>query len=204
MKFICSLLLTFFTFTVSAADTVIPPQTSTNKPVVTETLAEKQPRVLLHTSVGDITLELDSKAAPKTTANFLTYVNEGFYDNTLFHRVIPGFMIQGGGLQPGMHEKPTHAPIPNESTNGLANKTGTIAMARTMAPDSATAQFFINLVDNNSLDGTSAKAGYAVFGKVTSGMDVVNKIASVSTGQKGMHRDVPVQDVLIISAKKLP
>ena len=166
--------------------------------------AEKPVQVLLHTTAGDITLELDSKAAPKTVANFLQYVDEGFYSNTLFHRVIPDFMIQGGGMQPGMVEKPTHAPVANESTNGLKNRRGTIAMARTQHPYSATAQFFINLVDNAYLDTAGLKAGYTVFGKVVHGMDVVDKIAKVPTGQQGMHGDVPVQDVLITSAKRLP
>jgi cyclophilin family peptidyl-prolyl cis-trans isomerase len=162
------------------------------------------PRVLLHTSAGDITLTLDTKAAPKTVANFLQYVNEGFYNNTLFHRVIPDFMIQGGGFQPGMIEKATREPILNESNNGLKNNTGTIAMARTADPDSATAQFFINLVDNDYLNGSESKPGYAVFGKVTSGMDIVNRIAHVKTGTRNMYQDVPVQDVIIISAKQLP
>jgi len=199
MKFICTILLSIFAVTAFAAET--QPQVAPNKPVAA---ADKQPQVLLHTSAGDITLTLNIKEAPKTTANFLQYVNEGFYDNTLFHRVIPGFMIQGGGMLTGMQEKPTRTPVVNESNNGLENKTGTISMARTQNPDSATAQFFINLVDNAGLNGAPAKPGYAVFGKVTGGMDVVNKIAAVSTGQRGMHRDVPVQDVLIISAKQLP
>lgn len=164
----------------------------------------KPSQVLLHTSAGDITLELDSKAAPKTVANFLQYVNEGFYNNTLFHRVIPDFMIQGGGFQAGMVEKPTRAPVANESSNGKQNKRGAIAMARTQHPDSATAQFFINVVDNAYLDAANGKPGYTVFGTVIKGIDVVDKIAKVSTGQRGMNGDVPVQDVLIISATQLP
>ena len=167
--------------------------------------AEVKPvHVLLHTSTGDITLELDAKSAPKTVSNFLQYVNEGFYNNTLFHRVIPDFMIQGGGFQAGMVEKATRSPVVNESVNGKQNKRATIAMARTQHPDSATAQFFINVVDNAYLDGTKGKPGYTVFGTVIKGIDVVDKIAKVSTEQRGMSGDVPVQDVLIISATQLP
>jgi len=166
--------------------------------------AEKSPMVLLKTSAGDITLALDAKLAPKTVANFLQYVNEGFYSNTLFHRVIPNFMIQGGGFQPGMIEKTTRAPVINESSNGKQNKRGSVAMARTQNPDSATAQFFINLIDNAFLDGSSNKPGYTVFGHVVSGMDVVDKIAKAPTGRKGPHGDVPTQDVVIISAAVLP
>ncbi len=161
-------------------------------------------RVLLHTSAGDITLQLNEKAAPKTVANFLQYVDEGFYNNTLFHRVIPDFMIQGGGFEKDMTEKPTRAPIANESMNGLNNLKGTIAMARRQDPDSATAQFFINLIDNAFLDANPSKQGYAVFGKVIQGMDVVEKIASTRTGERGMFQDVPLQDVIILSAKRLP
>lgn len=160
--------------------------------------------VLLHTSAGDITLQLNEKSAPKTVANFLQYVDEGFYNNTLFHRVISDFMVQGGGFEKGMTEKPTRAPITNESMNGLNNTKGTIAMARRQNPDSATAQFFINLVDNAFLDANPGKPGYAVFGKVIQGMDVVEKIASTRTGDRGMFQDVPLQDVIILSAKRLP
>lgn len=167
----------------------------------------KQPndvRVLLHTNVGDITLALNEKAAPKTVANFLQYVNEGFYNNTLFHRVIPDFMIQGGGFEKGMVEKTTRAPISNESINGLPNSKGTIAMARTSDPDSATAQFFINLVDNPNLNASQSNPGYAVFGKVVQGMDIVEKIAATPTGEHGMFQDVPAQDIVILNAKRLP
>lgn len=164
----------------------------------------KQPQVLLHTSAGDITLELDTQAAPKTVANFLQYVNEGFYNNTLFHRVIPDFMIQGGGLQVGMIEKPTRSAVINESIHGKQNKRATIAMARTQHPDSATAQFFINLVDNTYLDANGTKPGYTVFGKVIKGMHVVDKIAQSPTTQRGMNGDVPTKDILIISATQLP
>jgi len=160
-------------------------------------------QVLLKTSMGDITLELNEKAAPVTSANFLQYVDEGFYSNTLFHRVMPGFMIQGGGFMAGMQEKPTRAPIANESANGLQNKRGSVAMARRQAPDSATAQFFINLIDNAYLNGSAKKPGYTVFAQVVSGMDVVDKIAQAETGYVGQHGDVPVQDISIISATRV-
>ncbi len=155
--------------------------------------------VIMETSKGPITLELDGNKAPITTANFVSYVKDGFYNGTIFHRVISGFMIQGGGFEADMSQKSTKAPIKNESTNGLGNKRGTIAMARTNNPDSATAQFFINLVDNGFLDGTSYKPGYAVFGKVTSGMGVVDQIAAVNTGRRGPYGDVPVEPVMIKS-----
>ena len=158
--------------------------------------------VVLNTNYGPITLELDSEHAPKSVENFLTYAREGHYDNTIFHRVINGFMIQGGGFAPGMNQKDTHAPIKNEANNGLKNATGTIAMARTNDPHSATAQFFINVADNDFLNFKSETPqgwGYAVFGKVTDGMDVVNKIKGVKTGSKGFHQDVPQEDVIIQS-----
>ena len=161
------------------------------------------PQVELHIAgMGVITLELDADKAPKSTANFLAYVNKGHYDNTVFHRVIPGFMIQGGGFEPGMKQKPTNAPIKNEANNGLKNTTGTIAMARTNDPQSATAQFFINVADNDFLNFKSETPqgwGYAVFGKVTDGMDTVNKIKAVKTGTSGFHQDVPKEDVVIQS-----
>jgi peptidyl-prolyl cis-trans isomerase A (cyclophilin A) len=194
MRLTCAFLLSLFAVTVFAAD-------QTNMQNIAAT---KPPVVLLKTSAGDITLELDPKLAPKSVANFLQYVKEGFYNNTLFHRVIPDFMVQGGGFQPDMTEKTTHAPVANESANGKQNKRGSIAMARTQNPDSATAQFFINLVDNAYLDGSSNKAGYTVFGQVTKGMDVVDKIAKASTGSRGAHSDVPTQNVIIISATQLP
>ena len=150
--------------------------------------------VTLHTSMGDITLELDAEKAPKTVANFLQYARDGFYDGTIFHRVINNFMIQGGGMTADMTQKTTRAPVENEANNGLKNKTGTIAMARTNDPHSATAQFFINVADNDFLDHRAPTAqgwGYAVFGKVTAGMDVVEKIKAVATGSKGFHQDVP-------------
>jgi len=160
--------------------------------------------VKLHTNHGTITLELDSEKAPETVKNFLAYVTAGHYDNTLFHRVIKGFMIQGGGFEPGMVQKPTREQIKNEADNGLKNVTGTIAMARTQAPHSATAQFFINVADNDFLDFRSADTqgwGYCVFGRVTEGMDVVNAIRSVKTGSSGFHQDVPVEDVVIERAE---
>ena len=162
------------------------------------------PRVELHIAgYGTITLELDADKAPKTVANFLSYVQKGHYDNTIFHRVIPGFMIQGGGFEPGMQQKGTDAPIENEANNGLKNDTYTIAMARTSDPHSATAQFFINVADNGFLNFTAPTAqgwGYAVFGKVVGGTEVVDKIKAVPTGRKGFHDDVPKTDVVIEKA----
>ncbi|HJX18111.1 MAG TPA: peptidylprolyl isomerase [Acidiferrobacterales bacterium] len=152
------------------------------------------------TSLGVIEIELDAGKAPKTVANFLGYVDKGFYNGTIFHRVIPGFMIQGGGMTAGMKEKPAGAKIQNEADNGLKNLAGTLAMARTNDPHSASAQFFINTVDNAFLDhrGKNPQGwGYAVFGKVTKGMDVVKKIEAVQTGNAGMHQNVPVKDVVI-------
>lgn len=156
--------------------------------------------VVLHTSHGAITLELDPTEAPATVENFLAYARDGFYDGTLFHRVIPGFMIQGGGFTPDMEQKPTRGPIRNEADNDLFNEEGTIAMARTGDPHSATAQFFINLKDNDFLDHvaeTQQGWGYCAFGKVTGGMETVRAIAGVRTGSNGPHQDVPVETVLI-------
>ncbi len=162
------------------------------------------PKVQLHIKdYGDITLELDEDKAPKSVENFLTYVKKGHYDNTVFHRVIPGFMVQGGGFEPGMKQKPTAPEVENEATNGLKNNNYTVAMARTSAPHSATAQFFINIADNAFLNHTAPSAqgwGYAVFGKVIEGKDVVDKIKVVKTGRKGMHDDVPADDVVIEKA----
>ncbi|MFT3857127.1 MAG: peptidylprolyl isomerase [Aquabacterium sp.] len=154
------------------------------------------------TTMGDIVVQLDPVKAPKTVDNFVQYVKAGHYNGTIFHRVIDGFMVQGGGMTPDMKEKPTRAPIPLESRNGLSNLRGTLAMARTNVPDSATAQFFINVVDNNFLDAARSPDGngYAVFGKVVQGMDVVDKIRKVPTGNKGMHSDVPREPVLIKQA----
>ena len=156
--------------------------------------------VTLKTNLGDITLELDMKNTPKTAENFLTYVKEGFYDGTIFHRVINGFMIQGGGLDAEMQQKKTRAAIENEAKHGQGNKKGSIAMARTSDPHSATAQFFINVVDNDFLDFTTESAngwGYCVFGKVVEGMDVVEKIKKVATTNRSGHQNVPVDKVVI-------
>lgn len=156
--------------------------------------------IKMHTNHGVITLELDADKAPVTVENFMQYVRDGFYDGTIFHRVINGFMIQGGGMEPGMGQKETREPIKNEADNGLSNVNGSIAMARTNDPNSATAQFFINVKDNAFLDHTSPTPqgwGYCVFGKVTEGMEVVDEIKKVATGSSGMHQDVPVEDVII-------
>jgi len=164
------------------------------------------PNVILHTSHGDITLELDAENSPKTVANFLQYARDGHYANTLFHRVIDGFMIQGGGMEPGMKQKPTRAPVANEAANGLKNKKYTVAMARTSDPHSATAQFFINVGDNDFLDFKSPGGqgwGYCVFGKVVAGQDVVDRIKGVPTGTSGFHQDVPREDVVIESVEEV-
>lgn len=160
--------------------------------------------VKLHTNFGVITLELDAEKAPATVANFLQYVQDGHYNNTIFHRVIPNFMIQGGGFEPGMKQKDCRAPIDNEAANGLKNKRGSIAMARTNDPHSATAQFFINVVDNDFLDFKSPSGngwGYCVFGQVTEGLDVIDAIKAVATGSKGFHQDVPKENVIIERAE---
>jgi peptidyl-prolyl cis-trans isomerase B (cyclophilin B) len=162
--------------------------------------------VVLHTNHGDITLELDTENSPATVANFLAYVRAGHYDNTLFHRVIPGFMIQGGGFAPGMQQKPTRAPVANEAANGVKNTRYTVAMARTSDPHSATAQFFINVADNAFLDYKAPSAqhyGYCVFGKVAAGTDVVDRITGVPTGCSGMHENVPAGDVIITRAEEI-
>jgi len=163
-------------------------------------------QVLLETNKGDITLTLDADKAPKTVANFLAYVKSGHYDGTIFHRVIDNFMIQGGGMAPGMKQKPTQAEIENEANNGLKNVNGSIAMARTSDPHSASSQFFINVNDNDFLNHTAPTAqgwGYAVFGAVSDGMDVVNAIRKVKTGSSGFHQDVPTEDVVIEKATVL-
>jgi len=165
------------------------------------------PQVELHIAgYGVITIELDAEKAPNSTANFLSYVKKGHYDNTVFHRVIPGFMVQGGGFEPGMKQKSVDAPIANEANNGLKNDKYTLAMARTNDPHSATAQFFINAKDNGFLNHTAISAqgwGYAVFGKVVAGTDVVDKIEAVKTARKGFHDDVPKDDVIIEKAVAL-
>jgi len=159
------------------------------------------PVVILKTSMGEIDIQLDPTHAPISTENFLKYVNEKFYDGTIFHRIIPGFVVQGGGFTPDMTQKQTHPPIKNEATNGLHNLRGTISMARTNDPDSATSQFFLNLVNNSDkLDPDAAPGGYAVFGKITKGLDVLDKMATVPTTSKGPFQDVPVQPVTLISA----
>jgi len=165
------------------------------------------PKVQLHiTNLGTITVELDAEKAPKSVANFLNYVNKGHYDGTVFHRVIPGFMVQGGGFAAGMKQKPTDEAIENEASNGLKNDHYTLAMARTSAPHSATAQFFINVADNDFLNHsapTPSGWGYAVFGKVVEGTEVVDRIAASPTGRRGFHDDVPEQDVMIEKAQVL-
>ncbi|NAW97372.1 peptidylprolyl isomerase [Vibrio sp. V23_P3S9T160] len=156
--------------------------------------------IILHTNFGDIKIQLNEEKAPETSANFLQYCRDGFYDNTLFHRVIDGFMIQGGGMTSGLKEKITRATIKNEANNGLSNKIGTLAMARTMDPHSASSQFFINVNNNTFLDFRSESRdgwGYCVFAEVIEGMDIVNKIKAVSTGSMGMHQDVPLEEVFI-------
>lgn len=162
--------------------------------------------VQMETSAGNLRIELDDEKAPASVANFLAYVKAGHYDGTVFHRVIKGFMVQGGGFEPGMKQKATQAPIQNEANNGLKNKKYTLAMARTNDPHSATAQFFINATDNAFLDFRAENAqgwGYAVFGRVVEGMDVVDKIEGVRTGRKGFHDDVPLEDVLIVRAAEV-
>ena len=165
------------------------------------------PQVELHiANYGVITLELDTDKAPKSVANFLSYVNQGHYNNTIFHRIIPGFMVQGGGMEPGMKEKKGDSPINNEANNGLKNLNYTVAMARTSDPHSATAQFFINVADNGFLNHTGISAqgwGYAVFGKVVAGTEVVDKIKTVKTARRGYHDDVPVDDVILEKAVAL-
>jgi len=156
--------------------------------------------VTLHTNFGDIKIALNAEKAPQTVENFLKYANSGFYDGTIFHRVIDGFMVQGGGFLPGMEQKEVQDPIQNEATNGLSNKKGTLAMARTPDPHSATAQFFINVGDNNFLDFTSETSqgwGYCVFAEVVEGLDIVETIKNVATGSEGFHQDVPLEDVII-------
>lgn len=166
--------------------------------------AQAEPQVLLKTSLGDITVALNEAKAPKTVANFLQYVRDKHYDGTVFHRVIDGFMIQGGGMDAAMKEKPTRAPIALEAGNGLKNDRGTIAMARTGDPNSATSQFFINVANNDMLNAPKPDGyGYAVFGKVVKGMDVVDKIRTVATGNRGMHQNVPTTPVTILSATEI-
>jgi peptidyl-prolyl cis-trans isomerase A (cyclophilin A) len=159
--------------------------------------------VRFETSQGGFTLELDAEKAPESTANFLQYVDDGFYDGLVFHRVIPGFMVQGGGMDSEMNQKKTRGPIKNEAKNGLKNLRGTVAMARTNEVNSATAQFFVNLVDNAFLDNSPGNFGYAVFGRVTDGLDTIDKIAKVRTTRRRGHDDVPAEDVVIQSARRV-
>ncbi|AFJ45389.1 peptidylprolyl isomerase A [Shimwellia blattae] len=166
--------------------------------------AGNDPHVLLTTSAGNIELQLDGEKAPATVKNFVDYVNSGFYSNTVFHRVIPGFMIQGGGFTADMNQKQTRAPVKNEADNGLRNTRGTISMARTADKDSATSQFFINVADNAFLDHGQRDFGYAVFGKVVKGMDVADKIAQAPTSNVGPYQNVPSKPIVILSAKVLP
>ena len=158
--------------------------------------------VVFETTKGSFTLEMFPEEAPATVENFLTYVDDGFFDGTVFHRVIPGFVIQGGGFTEGMEQKPTRDTIKNEADNGLKNERGALSMARTQDINSATSQFFVNLVDNASLDHSQRDFGYAVFAKVVDGMDVVDEIAKAPTGNKGGHQDVPVEPVVVLSAKR--
>ena len=174
------------------------------KPMTKEEAKPSPAKVALETSMGKIVIELDEQKAPLTSVNFLNYVKNGFYDGTIFHRVIPNFMIQGGGLTSDMKEKDTSAPIKNEASNGLKNNRGTVAMARTNDPDSATSQFFINLVNNDYLNYSPANPGYTVFGKVIEGLDVVGKIGAVKTTTKMGHEDVPIEPITILSAKIIP
>ncbi|MCD8481928.1 MAG: peptidyl-prolyl cis-trans isomerase [Verrucomicrobia bacterium] len=175
-----------------------------NQFLLTDQATERsRPQVLISTNKGDIVLELFEQEAPISTENFLRYVQDGFYNGTIFHRVIPGFMIQGGGFTPSMTEKSTRPPIRNEAGNRIRNMRGTVAMARTSAIDSATAQFFINVVDNHFLNGDGIVDGYAVFGRVVSGMDVVDAISVVTTNRVGPHSDIPADPVIILLARQL-
>lgn len=162
----------------------------------------KNPLVRFETSHGDFSVEVDGESAPISAQNFLRYVDEGYYDGTIFHRVIPGFMVQGGGFTADMEHKPGHAPIQNEANNGLKNQRGSLAMARTNDLHSATSQFFVNLVDNGFLDHRTGNFGYAVFGRVVGGIDVIDKIAKVKTGRRQGHDDVPAESVLVKSARR--
>ena len=178
--------------------------TSTLSFATENTMSETQTKVKLTTNLGEIIIQLNTDKAPVSSANFLTYVNEGFYNGTIFHRVIPDFMAQGGGFDTSFNQKAVHAPIKNEADNGLTNKRGTLAMARTNDPNSATAQFFINYKDNSFLNHTSKTSsgwGYAVFGEVIEGMDVVDAMAKQPTGNRGGHQDVPKTDIIIEKAE---
>jgi cyclophilin family peptidyl-prolyl cis-trans isomerase len=160
--------------------------------------------VRFETTHGDFTVELYEEDAPQTVANFLRYVDEGFFDGTIFHRIVPGFVIQGGGLTADFRQKPTHSPVRNEADNGVRNERGTLSMARTEEIHSATSQFFVNLADNEFLDHRPGQYGYAVFGRVSEGMDVIDRIAGVSTGRRRGYTDAPMEDVVIRSARRVP
>ncbi len=160
--------------------------------------------IRFETTLGDFTIELDAEAAPVTSGNFLRYVDDGYFDGTMFHRVIPGFMVQGGGFTADMSQKPARAPIASEAGNGLCNRRGSIAMARTSDIHSATSQFFVNLVDNAFLDQRPGHPGYAVFGRVVDGMDVIDRIAAVTTGRRRGHDDVPLESVVVTAARRVP
>ena len=201
MRLIHTVFLSFFLiFSVLNAQANVSAGANNLKAETNKPEAVNLHRVRLETTMGNIVLELDSAKAPITTANFLRYVKDGFYDGLIFHRVIPNFMIQGGGMKPGMVKQPTLAPIKSEANNGLSNSRGTIAMARTSNPDSATAQFFINTVDNVFLDSSPSSAGYTVFGKVVEGMAAVDAIAKVKTTRQQGHSDVPQKDIIITQA----
>jgi peptidyl-prolyl cis-trans isomerase B (cyclophilin B) len=201
LRVVRSLVLVGMLPLVSLSAQAAPPSTSTPKQGVTS--MSTNPRVKMTTSLGDIVITLDAVKAPKTVANFLAYVNDGFYNGTVFHRVIDGFMVQGGGFEPGLKQKPTKANVENEANNGLKNNKYTLAMARTSDPHSATAQFFINVANNDFLNHTAPTAqgwGYAVFGEVTEGKDIVDKMRAVATANSGFHQNVPTTDLLITKA----
>ncbi len=201
LRVVRSLVLVGMLPLVSLSAQAAPPSISTPKQGVTS--MSTNPRVKMTTSLGDIVITLDAVKAPKTVANFLAYVNDGFYNGTVFHRVIDGFMVQGGGFEPGLKQKPTKANVENEANNGLKNNKYTLAMARTSDPHSATAQFFINVANNDFLNHTAPTAqgwGYAVFGEVTEGKDIVDKMKAVATANSGFHQNVPTTDLLIIKA----
>lgn len=196
-------IITFTAVAITAAAALLISTGCEEQQNMTEKQKPKGPVAVLQTNKGDIYIELYEEKAPKTVQNFLRYVNEGFYDGTIFHRVIEGFMIQGGGFTPNMLRKKTYPPIENEASNGLKNLRGTVAMARTSDPNSATSQFFINHADNPSLDYAPNNPGYAVFGKVIDGMSVVDEIATTPTTSKDRFQDVPVKAVVIIAAKEV-
>ena len=201
LRVVRSLVLVGMLPLVSLSAQAAPPSTSTPKQGVTSMSTNR--RVKMTTSLGDIVITLDAVKAPKTVANFLAYVNDGFYNGTVFHRVIDGFMVQGGGFEPGLKQKPTKANVENEANNGLKNNKYTLAMARTSDPHSATAQFFINVANNDFLNHTAPTAqgwGYAVFGEVTEGKDIVDKMRAVPTANSGFHQNVPTTDLLITKA----